>query len=187
MGRSYHSIDLLEGHFSFPMLVSCMGSHKLPFRLRAAFTSLLVNLYVDRYPQSPLRMPETIQVLHELDGSIQPRKVNLESAEAIPSFLIKDPELLEHPDDKFNIPHSDKFWLCQEFATAYFERIAGKQTAIRANQNEFTIMVMKLVQKLEAFGFFGTIPQVREMAAKAIHCLDGRTDRPAPPNGRLLM
>ena len=75
------------------MLVSCMASHMLPFRLRAAFTDLLVNLYVDRYPQTRLRMPETIQVLHDQDGSMKEKNANVDDDEsdAIPSFLIKDP------------------------------------------------------------------------------------------------
>jgi hypothetical protein len=47
--RSYHSIQQLERQFSFESLVSCVASHHLPFRLRAAFTTLIQRLYVDRY------------------------------------------------------------------------------------------------------------------------------------------
>ena len=98
MGRSYHSILQLENEFSYPMLVSCLASHMLPFRLRAAFTNLLVNLYVDRYPQQPLRMPETIQILHNHNGEIEPKNADIEpkhggQSHAIPFFEIKDPKV----------------------------------------------------------------------------------------------
>ena len=166
-GRSYHSILQLEQAFSYTMLVSCMASHKLPFRLRAAFTSMLVNMYVDRYPQSPLRMPEPIQVLHGSDGAVCLRDVNVESEEALPHFRIKDPELLQDERPHYSIEHSDKFQLIEEFVNGYFQRIRGKQTALRKNQNEFTITVMQLVQKLALFGFYGVrLPKMDELELK---------------------
>jgi hypothetical protein len=147
--RSYHSIEQLERQFSYATLVSCMACHLLPFRLRAAFTTLLQRLYVDRYPQLPLRIPETVHVLHGHDGEVACAEQHLLTARtpgALPSFEIRDKGLLDDPRPHFSIGHSDKFRLLEEVVDAYFHRIAGRQTAARSNQNAFTQAVMELLQ-----------------------------------------
>jgi hypothetical protein len=77
LARHYHTILQLEKVFPYAVLVSCMVNHKLPFRLRAAFTRLLLRLYVDRYPQQRLQIPEMIHVVKDDIGHVTARHYDL--------------------------------------------------------------------------------------------------------------
>ena len=85
----------LEKAFSFELLVSAMANHKLPFRLRAGFTRLLLRLYVDRYPQQHIQMPRLIHVLKE---------VGRDSSGA-PVVIEKGRKGVIHADDEKALPY----------------------------------------------------------------------------------
>jgi hypothetical protein len=64
-----------------------------------------------RYPQLPLRIPETIHVLHGPTGNVaccDQHKLTVRSTNALPTFKIQDRSLLNDPQPHFNIGHSDK-------------------------------------------------------------------------------
>ena len=61
LDRSYNVINELERHWSYELLTSLMGNERLPDQIRASFTTLLLRVWVDRYPHSPLSIPDHIQ------------------------------------------------------------------------------------------------------------------------------
>jgi hypothetical protein len=123
-GRSYHSIFQLEREFGYSDLVGCMANHKFPLAMRSSFTALLTALYVDRYPQQRLRLPETVHTLRDDSGvgkavSISVAKyltdavslvdkvnLNWDSADALPRFRIHESntELLENEHEHYSHP-----------------------------------------------------------------------------------
>ena len=63
LDRSYNSIYMLEREFSYELLVSAVANALLPDQIRASFTVLLKNLYINRYPHEVLQAPDRLQVL----------------------------------------------------------------------------------------------------------------------------
>ena len=59
--RSYNSIYWMQDRFTYTMLTSMMSNELLPDEIRSAFTLLMLRVYVDRYPHTPLGLPDPIQ------------------------------------------------------------------------------------------------------------------------------
>ena len=60
MERSYNAIFTLEKFFSYEMLVGALVDDLLPDTLRAKFGGLLLNLWIDRFPQQKLALPSQL-------------------------------------------------------------------------------------------------------------------------------
>ena len=134
----------------------------IPLVLRASFSSLLMVLYVDRYPQQEQRLPETIHTLRDKHGEIEMKCVALKSSDieaaavegntgALPSFSIIGPELgtaelnghanqdlIEDPREHMNHRDNMKFDLVQSFAEGWFKAMVGKQAAANKEENQMT-------------------------------------------------
>jgi hypothetical protein len=91
--------------------VSNMANEWIPLVLRASFTSLLMALYIDRFPQREQRLPETIHTLRDADGAVELADLALDRESAgLPRFKVSDTpsnkdqlsdprEHISHPDN----------------------------------------------------------------------------------------
>jgi hypothetical protein len=88
-----------------------MANEWIPLVLRASFTSLLMALYIDRFPQREQRLPETIHTLRDADGAVELADLALDRESAgLPRFKVSDTpsnkdqlsdprEHISHPDN----------------------------------------------------------------------------------------
>ena len=74
LDRSYNSIYMLEREFSYELFVSAVANALLPDQIRASFTVLLKNLYINRYPHEVLQAPDRLQVLSAPSASTSTRR-----------------------------------------------------------------------------------------------------------------
>ena len=61
LDRSYNCIGALQEQFTYEMVVTCMMNKHLPDIVRAAFTVLCTRLFVDRFPQFRLLLPNLVR------------------------------------------------------------------------------------------------------------------------------
>jgi hypothetical protein len=88
LGRNYKCIYHFErskdsdanplNPMRYEMLVSQMANRNLPDKVRAAFTTLLLRLYVDRYPHSNVQAPVRLFVLDDKTSTSRGNELSLE-------------------------------------------------------------------------------------------------------------
>ena len=104
--RSYNCMRLLQSQFSYEVLVTAMADTALPDPLRSAFTNLLYVLYVDKYPQETLRIPNLVRPESEVDT------VSLSDGDALPRFQYTHEEGSSTESDKVDASPT-KFYILQ--------------------------------------------------------------------------
>ena len=177
-GRSYNAINELCKEFSYPALVSLVANDWLPDQIRASFTMLLLSLYIDRFPHERLPTPSHIQVLATIE------RPDLEKSSALPQYHVDPQGPLRHYDDpifSFGVDPSenaaDKFHLIEEFISDYMYKLEGCQVAKDKEKNIFTLALLSVLEKLVAFGFYGTRSEIVDLCNPMIAVLDGRADK----------
>ena len=161
LDRSYNAITELCRHFSYPELTSLVVNERLPDQIRASFTKLLLRLYIDRFPHGRLSAPNPIQVLATI------AMPDLESRSALPQFEVDPDGPLAHHTDPFfafgvdpSETPANKFHLIEDFISDYMIALDGCQVAKDKEKNIFTLAVLSMLEKLVAFGFYGTRHEV---------------------------
>lgn len=79
LGRNYGCIHFFErthdsdgdplAPLRYEMLVSSMANKLLPDKIRAAFTMLLLRMYIDRYPHALIQSPSRLFIVKDEEGS----------------------------------------------------------------------------------------------------------------------
>ncbi len=105
LGRNYGCIHFFErthdsdgdllAPLRYEMLVSSMANKLLPDKIRAAFTMLLLRMYIDRYPHSLIQSPPRLFVVEDEKGS--------ETNRAHENRIYREEELLKIDNEKEDI------------------------------------------------------------------------------------
>jgi hypothetical protein len=184
LGRSYNCLHALEHHFSYDLLLTGMTNEALPFSIRRAYTDLVLRLWVDRYPHTPLQVPQEVRVLSE----IYERPVDeegrrwVDQPNTLPCFQIEENNpILKFEGEKqfvdfYTIPDGDKFHLLEDFVSDHFNALKLRMVFEDQQKSRFTKAVIGVLEKLSVFGFFADTGEVAEIVDPLIGLLDGRGD-----------
>jgi hypothetical protein len=164
LDRSYNCIHMLEQDFSYEMLISCMANERLPVRIRASFVTLLLRLYIDRFPHRHLPLPDFVRVLDDTHA------VSLTDNNALPQFDYQGASKV----DKYST--ANKFHLVEDFVSDYFIAAKGCQIYSDRQRNIFTLNLLQVVAALTSFGFYGTHEELTDILDPLVAILDGRGD-----------
>jgi hypothetical protein len=174
-GRNYQCISPIARQFSFAMCLTGIGHPRYPSQLKAAFSRLMMNIWIDRLPHRPLLLPNSIR----LKDHVHEVKTTDEIMIPVYELSIDDP-VMKSPAAKFNdfylcMDHN-KFWLLEQVIIANLNDTQG--LFIRENQyrNELTLVLLKTLTLLTNFGFVRSIPKIQKLANKILLSLDGRDD-----------
>ena len=184
LDRSYNSIYAIEAEYSFTLLVGNISNTLLPDQIRASFTYLLRNLYIDRYPHEAIQAPGKMQVLSSAGH------IDVTDRDALPQFRISEVNAERcakmgpfvsfgagGPDRPKGERPADKFHLVEMFIEGYLNTMHGCQTVKEREANILTLAMLLLLERLVAFGFYATAREVAHLCDPIVSTLDGRADR----------
>jgi hypothetical protein len=183
-GRSYNCLHALEHHFSYDLLLTGMTNDALPYSIRRAFTDLVLRLWVDRYPHTPLQVPQGVRVLADIEERPTDEEGLpwIDQPNTLPCFQIEEnnPILRYQGEQQFvdfyTIPDGDKFHLLEDFVSDHFNALQLRMVFEDKEKTQFTKAVIGVLEKLSEFGFFADTGEVSEVMDPLIGLLDGRGD-----------
>jgi len=182
--RSYNCMGHLEKQFSFEVLVTAVADSALPDTIRSAFTQLLYVLYVDKYPQEKLYVPNLVRPetdvkpmrFQYIDGKV------LADEDAFPRFqYVNDEGTCSDDLDKGGVNEEDssptKFYILQEVIKEHMhDKLKGLNVLSMKELNTLTLRMLICLEKLFFSGFYSTYEQMQTFVESAVKLLDGRSD-----------
>jgi hypothetical protein len=156
-----------------------MVDEKLPKRLRAAFVTLCLRLWVERHPQQRIPLPRLLRVAtaNPAKPTLAPNTDKNEKS-CLPSFELSPDSPLRHEEDPFySSTSSDKFFLLEAFVIKYLECIC-KNTHDSMDDAEgymLTLAVLEMAHSLIRLGMRDTRDELVEIAGPLLKILDHRT------------
>ena len=88
MDRSYNAIEQLEEELRYDVLVRMLVNDLLPDAIRAAATTLVLRLYVDRFPHQSLQAPQCVHVLPEI-APVSDLQLTTSKKDVLPAYCMK--------------------------------------------------------------------------------------------------
>ena len=70
----------------------------------------------------------------------------------------------------------DKFYLVEEFITSFLLQLEGRQDPNNEERNRFVLSILKVVQDLVRFGFYGTYYELMDVTTPLVQMLNGSMD-----------
>jgi hypothetical protein len=174
-GRNYRCIRPLSRQFSFKICLTGIAHPKYPSELKAAFSNLLMTLWVDRIPHDKLPLPNLVRMKGEAP------EIENDQELMIPVYeLSEDSPLLKNKQAKkqdfFKCLDHNKFWVLEQIIMKNLDDTQGMFIAEMEHRNAFTLSMLKILKLLCEFGFVRSIPKVQKIANKILLSLDGRDD-----------
>jgi hypothetical protein len=181
--RSYNCMGHLQKQFSYEVLVTAVADTALPDQLRSVFAELLYVLYVDKFPQETLRVPNLVRP----ESSV--KAMSLKDKEALPRFqyVQANRAVSEGSSDIVNLDGAadadreesspTKFYILQEVIAEHMQnKLKGLNVLSLKELNKLTLRMLECLEKLFFSGFYSTYGQVKTFVISAIKLLDGRSD-----------
>jgi hypothetical protein len=175
--RSYNCIGHLQSQFTYELVVTAIADTSLPDRLRSAFANLIYVLYVDRYPQETLRIPNLVRTKADI------KAVRLNDTDALPRFQFvsetsltsRQPSIVDSVEKANASP--TKFYILQETIAEHMNvKLKGFNVLFLRELNTLTLHMLQCLEKLFFSGFYSTYKQMKSFVEAAVKLLDGRND-----------
>jgi hypothetical protein len=144
LGRNYHVINLVEKIYTYDALVTIIKAPSGSMSndvLKRSAAYLLQTLYIDRDPQSAVQLPRLTRTLTEVSRSHGASLVRVEGN------------------------HFYQFALVQVLISRHLQDIRGKTFAAHSHN------LLKILQKLVEFNFYGEIEKLKEVTEQLVACL----------------
>ncbi len=145
LGRNQKALKMLLQNPKLALghdeILNFMQEETLPTLVRAQYAKLMLQLYVDRYPQRPKTIVHFTRIWSEVKVNPSP-----------PSFLNStDNQFIEAVD----IPAcTDQFFMLMDRVPILLRKAQGQVSGLNSDQIEFLSSVVTLAQNMIAFGFW---------------------------------
>ena len=146
LGRNQKALKMLLQNpklaLGYDEILNFMQEETLPAWVRAQYAKLMLQLYVDRYPQRPKTIVHLARIWSEV--KVNPRP---------PSFLTStdDDQSIEAVD----IPAcTDRFFMLMDRVPILLRKAHGQVSGLNSDRIEFLSSVVSLAQNMIAFGFW---------------------------------
>jgi hypothetical protein len=164
--------------------VTAVADTALPDPVRSAFARLLYMLYVDRYPQETLRVPNLVRPESEM------KVMNLKDKDSLPRFQYIKESAREESSSTVNVDLDGagavdeeakasplKFYILQETIAEHVDaKLKGLTVLSMKELNILTLQMLQCLEKLFYSGFYSTYDQMKTFVTSAVKLLDGRND-----------
>ncbi len=184
--RSYNCMGYLQKQFSYEVVVTAVADTALPDPARSAFARLLYMLYVDRYPQETLRVPNLVRPESEV------KAMNLKDEDSLPRFRYIKENAREKSSssstssvdldgagaaDEEATASPTKFYILQETIAEHVDvKLKGRTVLSLKELNILTLQMLQCLEKLFYSGFYSTYEQMQSFVKSGVKLLDGRND-----------
>jgi len=152
--RNYKGIYQIEALYQYEVVLACMASQDLDFRLRTRFTRLLLTLHIDREPQVVVQVPNYTRT----------------NTQSTPTMGFVEGETEGGRD----------FRDIKAFIVEYFKEMAPCQRAWESDKNQMSLNVIEVARFLCAAGFYTVGKDVRSLVNPLVDCMDGTMDQTYP-------
>ena len=190
MDRSYNAIEQLEEELRYDVLVRMLVNDLLPDAIRAAATTLVLRLYVDRFPHQSLQAPQCVHVLPEI-APVSDLQLTTSKKDVLPAYcmtpeLITDRMVDEEKELRMEFLRyglksaekpSDKFSLLQDYISRHLGG-TQRQSPADIERNRFTLSIVNVLIKLLDLGFYANYHRLKDVVDKAVGVLNGKKDDP---------
>eukprot|EP00928_Gymnodinium_smaydae_P026740 TRINITY_DN20903_c0_g2_i2.p1 TRINITY_DN20903_c0_g2~~TRINITY_DN20903_c0_g2_i2.p1 ORF type:complete len:2449 (-),score=481.36 TRINITY_DN20903_c0_g2_i2:1420-8766(-) len=177
--RQMNCVMTLQNYYPFSLCVSGAGDLRLPSAMRAAFTNLLVDLWLDRHPHCELIVPLLVHGLERDEENIRVPTfsgIGLETPDSWSEAHRK--RLPDHVEEFYRITGAEKMHGLIQLVRRHLCAGPIVEQQVHSQKDDTVLMaaVLRVVNFLLRFGFLSTVEAIQELLGPLMRCLDGRTD-----------
>ena len=184
-GRNYRGIYEVEKLCPYPVVLRAMRCDTLPDDFRAAFTWIMLRVYVDRDPQELLILPQLTRVWRDVDQAVglpapagwtdrdmEEMKRSASSRSSLGSQGLAQTELSSATLPPPRILGADLMSFIDDFLNSQ----SGSQKAFERRKNSLMFAVLRLCRMLVECGFYNTPQVIKKLVNIIVKLMNGATD-----------